>query len=71
MGAVEASRTLGCRRETIFRLIQRGELPAIKFLGRWIILKEAVEELARTYRPMKGRPRGERGQVSRQNHEGG
>ena len=57
VGTVEAAAILQCRRETVFRLIQRGALPALKILDRWVIHRESLERLALTYRARPGRPR--------------
>lgn len=58
VSTVEASRRLKCRRETVFRLVQAGKLPASKVANRWLIPREALEEFARTYVARPGPARG-------------
>ena len=64
VSTVEAASRLGCRRETVFRLVQSGELPATKLANRWLIPRRALEEFAATYEPRRG-PRRKRGSKPR------
>ncbi|MCX5991074.1 MAG: helix-turn-helix domain-containing protein [Chloroflexi bacterium] len=41
-------------------LARKGKIPAVKIANRWLIPKAAVEELAKTYVPRRGRPRSKR-----------
>ena len=54
VSTVEAASILGCRRETVFRLVQAGELPATKLANRWLIPRRSLEEFAATYEPRRG-----------------
>ncbi len=62
---VEASRCLKCRRETVFRLVQAGKLPASKVANRWLIPRQALEEFGRTYVARPGRPTVRNGRIRR------
>lgn len=49
MGTTEAYKTLGVRRYELFRMINRGEIPAYK-ISRWIRLRrEDVEQYRRRF----------------------
>lgn len=56
IGTVEAARILGCDRSTVGLLIQRGELAAMQVANHWVLERRQVEQFARTYRPLRGRP---------------
>ena len=56
----EATRILGLRPYGVQKLIRRGKLPGEKVANRWFIPRAAVEELAKTYVPRRGRPRQKR-----------
>lgn len=60
MGTREAAARLGCRPETVFRIIRRGQLPAVKVIDRWLVPTAALEKLAESYRARRGRPPKER-----------
>ena len=51
-----AAKRLGIHPLAIQKLIYRGTLPAEKIANRWIIPKDALEKLAKTYVPRRGRP---------------
>ena len=53
----EAAKVLGMHPMAIQKPIYSNLLPAEKIANRWLILRSAVEELAKTYVPMRGRPR--------------
>ncbi len=57
MSGPEAAQALGMHPLAIQRLIRRGQLPGEKFANRWLIRRKAVEKLAETYVPKRGRPR--------------
>ena len=54
LSTVEAAAKLGCRRETVFRLVQAGEIPGSKVANRWLIPRTALEEFAKTYEARRG-----------------
>ena len=56
----EAARVLGIHRFAIQQLIHRGQLPAEKIANRWLIRRDALMELAKTYEGKQGRPRQKR-----------
>ena len=60
MSTGEAARVLGAHPVAVMRLIHRGKLPGEKIANRWLIPRAAVEELAKTYVPKRGRPRRKR-----------
>lgn len=60
IGTKDAAARLGCRQETVFRLIHRGDLPGVMIANRWLIPSEVLEEFAKTYVSQKGRPRTKR-----------
>ena len=51
----EAGRRLGVSRSTIWRLIQRGELPSVRRRGRRLVAASAIHRRARR-RPTQGIP---------------
>ena len=57
MASSEAARILGMHPLAVQQLIHRGQLPGEMIANRWLIPRAAVEELAKTYVPRKGRPR--------------
>jgi excisionase family DNA binding protein len=60
--AHEAADLMRCHEKTVRRMIQRGELRAVKFAGRWLLhpsdLPTASTPLATTERRHRPRPRG-------------
>jgi excisionase family DNA binding protein len=50
-----ASQTLGIHPQSVRRLIDRGELPAIKISNKWIIRREILEHFAERYKGRTGR----------------
>lgn len=60
VGTKDAAATLGCRQETVFRLIHRGVLPGVMVAYRWLIPLDELDEFAKTYVSKKGRPRTKR-----------
>lgn len=50
---IGAAQTLGISRASVYRLIQRGELPAVRLGWRLVIPREAIDELLRQANPMK------------------
>ena len=60
VGSDEAAKILGAKQITVAQLCQRGTIPAEKVANRWFIPREALEELAKTYVPKRGRPRTKR-----------
>ncbi len=60
VGTKDAAARLGCRQETVFRLIHRGDLPGVMITNRWLVPLEELEEFAKTYVAKKGRPRTKR-----------
>ena len=65
VGTAEAAEVLGCHRETVKRLIGRGELAATRRPseweqtgpGEWLIKRTDLDAFAKAYRPARGRPR--------------
>ncbi len=53
----EAAQLLGAKHVTVSQLCQHGKLPGVKVANRWLIPREVVEKLAKTYRAKPGRPR--------------
>ena len=60
MSSGEAAKLLGIHPLAIQKVIRSGRLPAEKIANRWILSREIVEELAKTYVPKRGRPRKKR-----------
>ena len=60
MSSGEAAKLLGIHPLAIQKVICSGRLPAEKIANRWILSREIVEELAKTYVPKRGRPRKKR-----------
>ena len=60
VGTKDAAARLGCRQETVFRLIHQGDLSGVMITNRWLVPLGELEEFARTYVPKKGRPRTKR-----------
>ena len=56
----EAANILGIHPFTIQKLLRGGKLPAEKMANRWLLKREDVEEFAKRYVPMVGRPRTKR-----------
>ena len=56
IGTKEAATLLGCRPETVSRLVQRGRLQGVMVIGRWVIPRPVLEEFAKTYVAKQGRP---------------
>ena len=52
----EASVRLGIHRQTVRSLLQKGTLTGEFFAGRWILDREKVEELSKTYVSKSRRP---------------
>ena len=48
---------LGAKHVTVFQLCQHGRLPAVKIANRWLIPKDVLAKLAKTYVPKVGYPR--------------
>jgi excisionase family DNA binding protein len=46
----EAGRALGVSRSTVWRLIQRGELPSVRHAGRRLVLSAAMQTPTRRHR---------------------
>ena len=53
----EAATVLGVHPFSIQKLIYSGALPAEKIANRWLIPRDAVGRVAKTYNPSRGRPR--------------
>lgn len=51
VGIDEAGRALGVSRSTVWRLIQRGDLPSVRKLGRRLVPARAVQARARLRKP--------------------
>lgn len=45
----QAAERLGIHRNSVIRLIRKGRLPAVKFLGQWAIDKNTLEQFASGY----------------------
>ena len=60
MSSADAAKLLGIHPLAIQKVINSGRLPAEKIANRWILSREVVEELAKTYVPKRGRPRKKR-----------
>lgn len=45
--ALEVADLLGCSKRTVTRLAERGELPGQRFGGRWLFVKDQVEDRLR------------------------
>ena len=56
----EAAKLLGAKHITVTQLCQQGKLPAVKIANRWLIPREELTEFAKTYDPIRGRPRTKR-----------
>lgn len=56
ISSAEAARILGIHPKAIHKLIKRGELPAEKVAGRWLIPKAFIIDFSKHYRPRTGRP---------------
>ena len=56
----DAARILGIHPLAIQRLLRDGRLPGEKIANRWLIPRSALEQLAKTYVPRRGRPRTKR-----------
>lgn len=54
----EAARILGIHPKAIHKLIQKGQIPAEKIAGCWLISRRFIIEFAKSYRPKTGRPKG-------------
>ncbi len=57
MASAEAARMLRITRFAVGRLAGQGKIPAAKIANRWLIPRAFVEDFAKTYVPMRGRPR--------------
>jgi len=51
---------LGITSVGLGQLARKGKIPAVKISNRWLIPRAAVEEVAKTYVPRRGRPRRKR-----------
>lgn len=60
MSTAEAARTLGITHLAASRLVRQGKLPGVKIGGNYMVPRVAMEELAKTYVPRRGRPRTKR-----------
>jgi excisionase family DNA binding protein len=60
ISSAEAAELLGAAQITVAQLCQRGVLAGRKFAGRWLIERGEVEEFAKTYVALRGRPRTKR-----------
>ena len=60
MTASEAARILGVHPLAVSHMCAAGRLPAEKLAYRWLIRRHSLEEFAKTYIPMRGRPRKKR-----------
>ena len=56
----EAAALLGAKHVTVSQLCQWGRITAVKIANRWLIETWVVEDLSKTYRPLRGRPRTKR-----------
>jgi excisionase family DNA binding protein len=56
----EAAKLLGASRDSVVRLAERGKLRGVMVAYRWLVSREDVLELAKTYVPKVGRPRQKR-----------
>jgi excisionase family DNA binding protein len=57
MTTTEAAISLGVHSNTVLGLIRREIISGEMVGNRWLILRSDVEELAKTYTPLVGRPR--------------
>jgi excisionase family DNA binding protein len=55
VGIIEAGARLTIHPDSVRRLIKQGDIPAVKFSGKWLIRKDQLEQFARTYDPRPGR----------------
>ena len=60
ISSAEAASFLGIHPLSIQKLIYSGALPAEKIANRWLIPRDALNEFAKTYNPLRGRPRTKR-----------
>ncbi len=56
----DAAKVLGIHPLAIQRLLRDGRLTGEKIANRWLIPRGALEQLAKTYVPRRGRPRTKR-----------
>lgn len=66
IASAEAARMLGITRFAVGRLASQGKIPASKVANRWLIPRAFVKDFAKTYVPMRGRPRQESRHARRQ-----
>ena len=60
LASSEAAEMLGIHHMAIQRLLRDGKLPAVKIANRWLVSREFVEQMAKTYHAQAGRPRTKR-----------
>ena len=60
ISSAEAASILGIHPLSIQKLIYSGSLAAEKIANRWLIQRDELVELAKTYNPNRGRPRTKR-----------
>lgn len=56
----EAAKLLSIDPKSAGLLVRNGKIPGVKLANRWLIPKDFVEELAKSYRGKRGRPRTKR-----------
>jgi excisionase family DNA binding protein len=54
VGILEAGARLGIHPDTVRRLVRQGEIPAVKFAGKWMIRRDELEQFASYYDPRPG-----------------
>ncbi len=60
MSSAEAAKILGIYTASVNRLARQGIIPAVKIGGGWIVSRQFVEDMARSYEGRRGRPRTKR-----------
>ena len=56
----EAAKILSIDPKSAGALVRTGTIPGVKLANRWLISREFVEEMAKTYHGQRGRPRTKR-----------
>lgn len=60
VSTTEAAHILSINPKSVGQLVRTGKIPAVKIANRWVVSKAFVEEFAKSYQAMRGRPRTKR-----------
>ena len=60
ISTAEAAKILSIDPNSAGYLVRTGTIPGVKIANRWLVLREFVEEMAKTYHGQPGRPRTKR-----------